>query len=128
MAEPSAARFAQRDEEFLDAPAMMRRSTWGDTLIERGEAMAAAPSAPPESRSSAGSADTTESVSLGRLLQEVDRGARQGAKQSEGRTGERVTRVPISEDIVLSVRNIEEGDAHLVEKLAKLLRRLGGLV
>ena len=61
------------------------------------------------------------------LLQEVERRARLGAKQSEGQTRERLTRVPITQDILLSVRNIRDDDAHLVEELAELLRRFGRL-
>jgi hypothetical protein len=60
-------------------------------------------------------------------LQEVERRARLGAKQSEGQTRERLTRVPITQDILLSVRNISDDDAHLVEELAELLRRFGRL-
>lgn len=64
---------------------------------------------------------------LGRLLQEVEHRARVGAKRAGGGIRERLTRVPITDEIVLSVRNIEDQDAHLVEKLARLLRRIGRL-
>ncbi len=60
------------------------------------------------------------------LLQEVEHRARLGVKQSKWRSREHLTRVPITEDISLSVRNITNKDAHLVEKLAALLRRIGG--
>ncbi len=64
---------------------------------------------------------------LRQLLREIERTARRGAKMSESQTSERVTRVPVTEDIVLSVRNITEENAALVEELAELLRRLGRL-
>ena len=64
---------------------------------------------------------------LGRLLQEVEHRAWVGAKRGGGGIRERLTRVPITDEIVLSVRNIEDQDAHLVEKLARLLRRIGRL-
>ena len=64
---------------------------------------------------------------LRQLLREIERTARRGAKMSESHTTERVTRVPVTEDIVLSVRNIDERDARLVEALANVLREVGGL-
>lgn len=64
---------------------------------------------------------------LERLLQEVEKRALVGAKRGRGGIRERLTRVPITEEIVLSVRNIEDEDAHLVEDLARLLRRIGRL-
>jgi DNA-binding transcriptional MerR regulator len=64
---------------------------------------------------------------LQKLLQEVERRARLGAKHGAGQTRERLTRVPITEDILLSVRNISDDDAHLVEELAEFLRRIGRL-
>ncbi len=64
---------------------------------------------------------------LAGLLQEVEHRALVGAKRGGGGIRERLTRVPITDEIVLSVRNIEDRDAHLVEKLARLLRRIGGL-
>jgi DNA-binding transcriptional MerR regulator len=64
---------------------------------------------------------------LGRLLREVERRALIGGKGRDSLARERVTRVPVSEEIVLSVRNIDDKDAHWVEKLAALLRRIGRL-
>ena len=61
------------------------------------------------------------------LLQAVEGRARFGAERSEGRTRERLTRVPITQEIILSVRNISDEDAHLVEELAEFLRRAGEL-
>lgn len=72
--------------------------------------------------------ERTESARrLHRLLQELDRRTRLGAKRSLGQTRERVTRVPVTEGIILSVRDIDDDDAHLVEELAELLRREGEL-
>jgi DNA-binding transcriptional MerR regulator len=64
---------------------------------------------------------------LGRLVREVDDRARHGSKSSAGPNREQLTRVAVTEDIILSVRNIEEEDAHLVEELAEILRRAGRL-
>ncbi len=61
------------------------------------------------------------------LLQEIERRAIAGATPTEGTTLERLIRVPVTESITLSVRNISEADAELVEQLAQLLRRVGGL-
>ena len=64
---------------------------------------------------------------LADLLREVHRRARAGAKRTRLKTGERVTRVPISEEIYLSVRNLDESDVPVVERLANAMRDLGGL-
>ena len=61
------------------------------------------------------------------LLQEVERRALVGGRGRGWLARERLTRVPITEEIVLSVRNIKDEDAHFVEKLARLLRRIGRL-
>lgn len=67
---------------------------------------------------------------LRELLQEIDLRARAGAARTRLRSGERVTRVtrvPVSDAIDLSVRNLDDRDARLVETLAKELRDLGDL-
>jgi len=64
---------------------------------------------------------------LEQLLQNVEQRALLGAKRGGGGLRERLIRVPITDEIVLSVRNIEDEDAHLVEDLARLLRRIGRL-
>lgn len=62
---------------------------------------------------------------LKELLAEVDRRSREGAKPSKGQTRERLTRVPVTKTMFLSVQDIDEEDAVLVEQLAEVLRRLG---
>jgi DNA-binding transcriptional MerR regulator len=64
---------------------------------------------------------------LGRLLKEVERRARRGAKGSAGQSSERVIRVAVTENIVLSVRNVGEEDGGVVERLAEILRRVARL-
>ena len=67
---------------------------------------------------------------LRELLREIDLRARKGEARTRLRTGERVTRVtrvPVSDAIDLSVRNLDDRDARLVETLAKELRDLGDL-
>jgi DNA-binding transcriptional MerR regulator len=85
------------------------------------------PAEPRAPRSQSGPSSEESDSELQTLLQEVELRTQIGAQQSRGRTRERVTRVPITEDITLSVRNIDDKDAHLVEKLAEFLRRLGRL-
>jgi DNA-binding transcriptional MerR regulator len=85
------------------------------------------PAEPRARRSQSGPSSEESDSELQTLLQEVELRTQIGAQQSRGRTRERVTRVPITEDITLSVRNIDDEDAHLVEKLAEFLRRLGRL-
>ena len=74
-----------------------------------------------------GQSATPSDSELQTLLQAVEQRARLGDERSSRTTRERLTRVPITEDILLSVRNISDDDAHLVEELAALLRRLGRL-
>lgn len=61
---------------------------------------------------------------LGELSRIVQERARTGAQMTTDYSGERLIRVPISDDIMLSVRNIPERDAQLVADLADLLRRI----
>lgn len=61
---------------------------------------------------------------LGKLSRTVQERARAGAAMTLDYSGERLIRVPITDDIMLSVRNIPERDAQLVEDLADLLRRI----
>ncbi len=82
---------------------------------------------PREEEATPSESEDGSDAALTTLLQEVEGLARRGSKQSHGQARERLTRVPVTEDITLSVRNIDDEDAHLVEKLAKLLRRLGRL-
>ena len=58
------------------------------------------------------------------LLLEIDERAA-GARSNRETTRERLTRVPVTESILLSVRDIGEEDAELVERLAEILRRIG---
>lgn len=104
-----------------DLSASMRRESmsWRSSSHRETESPRAAPS-PPQSASQS-------EPELQTLLQDVERRARVGAKQSKGRTSEHLTRVPITEDIILSVRNIKEKDVHLVERLAAFLRKVGRL-
>ncbi len=104
-------------EEFeISAPMAMRH--WEDSryVVRSARQRRAIHSRPP-----------AQADDLRGLLREVDRRAREGTKRSRARTGERVTRVPISDEIYLSVRNIDESDERLVETLAEALREAGGL-
>jgi len=89
-----------------------------EAMASRGRARGGSEARSPESPSD---------PELRTLLREVERRARRGAKGSEGQTRERLTRVPITDEILLSVRNISDKDSHLVEELAALLRRIGRL-
>lgn len=118
------------DSPLMEAPYASRSEE--SSLSKRRESMASP-------RDSRGRLETTQVDSarlpssgesheeLESLLKEVEHCARIGAERAGGGLRERVTRVPISDEIVLSVRNIEDDDAHLVEKLARLLRRIGRL-
>lgn len=64
---------------------------------------------------------------LRELLCQIEERATANANSSEQTTRERLTRVPITESILLSVYDISEEDAELVESLAELLRRIAGL-
>ena len=102
------------------------------SLGRRREAMAARqmPEAPRRSVIEGSPPDRSSTPSDSRirdLLQEIKRRASAAAAQSGEQTSERLTRVPVSEEIMLSVRDIPEEDAHLVEELAELLRRVGNL-
>ena len=81
--------------------------------------------APPETAlTELGSGDSDE---LSLLLQEIEHRAIAATTSPEQTTLERWIRVPVTDSIMLSVRNISEQDAEIVEQLAQLLRRLGGL-
>ena len=80
-----------------------------------------------QSQATSMDAQTDDLRHLALLLREIQDRARVGAKISSTSSGERLIRVPISRDILLSVRHIPEKDAHLVEQLASLLKRLGRL-
>ena len=118
--EESRLRSSERADSLVAMPASARRgamysrSSPDRTVIGQGVS-ASDPDRP------TGSLDSE----LEMLLQEVDRLARIGAKRSGVRTRERLTRVPVTDDIILSVRNIDDDDAHVVEKLAALLRQIG---
>lgn len=58
------------------------------------------------------------------LLLTIQQRADAGTLSSSGTSGERLMRVPITDDIMISVRNISEADADLVEALCQRLRRL----
>ena len=60
---------------------------------------------------------------LGELVKEVDQRARIASRSTKSDTREQLTRVPVTDNIILSVRNIDEKDAHLVEELAAMLRQ-----
>ena len=64
---------------------------------------------------------------LRELIQSVQDCADVGTRMNIDKVSEQLTRVPITDDIALSVRNIGGGDAKNVEELARLLRRLGKL-
>jgi DNA-binding transcriptional MerR regulator len=118
---------APRDSLSM-APASRRRETLQSRLV---------PSGSPSLRASTGDQSTGHFGrprdrkkivdDLGRLVREVDERAQHGFKSSSGPNREQLTRVAVTEDIILSVRNIEEDDAHLVEELAEVLRRAGRL-
>ncbi len=110
---------AAEASEFL--PASKRRERLSSRTRAPSEARAQAPG------HSMRESSATLDDQLQTLLQEVEGRARLGARLSQGRTGERLTRVPITQEIILSVRNISDEDAHLVEELAELLRRAGRL-
>ena len=123
---------SMRDSASLEAPSMVSRGSRGPSASRRRESMASREysHAAPESAhgdfelSSSGGEPNSE---LEQLLQKVEHRALIGAKRGGGGLRERLTRVPITDEIVLSVRNIEDEDAHLVEDLARLLRQIGRL-
>jgi DNA-binding transcriptional MerR regulator len=124
MTEPSAADAAPRRLASLDASsANSSRGNRRRSRVSRGRALGETKlrflASPPLQ-----SADPSD-LELKALLQEVGSRARLGAKESEGQVSERWTRVPITEEILLSVCNISDEDAHLVEELAELLRHIG---
>lgn len=107
-----------------DSFSLSRSRQSGDAALHgspRGEAKV------PRAEAEADSSATPSLQELRSLLQEIERRARRRSEQSELRSSERLTRVPISEEILMSVRDIDDQDAHLVEELAELLRRVGRL-
>jgi DNA-binding transcriptional MerR regulator len=126
---------SMRDSAALRAPSMeisRARRARGPSASMRRESMASREysRAVPESAhvdSELPSFGDELNSELEQLLQKVEHRALIGAKRSGGGLRERLTRVPITDEIVLSVRNIEDEDAHLVEDLARLLRRIGRL-
>jgi len=62
-----------------------------------------------------------ELARLGELMRMVQQRAQAGTQQTTDYSGERLIRVPISDDLILSVRNISEEDAPLVEELCRVL-------
>ncbi len=125
MDEPLVAGAVAGDSVAAEASNLLSASMRREALYSRNRA-------PSEVRAQAPPLSMRESTAppdprLQTLLQQVERRARLGAKRSEGRTGERLTRVPITEEIILSVRNISDEDAHLVEELAEFLRWAGRL-
>lgn len=125
MAEATMAGSVLEDSDAAEAskllPASMRRRALCARAESDGAPRAQAPQ--PSMRESNAPMDSR----LRTLLQAVEGRARLGAERSEGRTRERLTRVPITQEIILSVRNISDEDAHLVEELAEFLRRAGEL-
>jgi len=74
-----------------------------------------------------GAADTpAELARLGELMRMVQQRAQAATQQTTDYSGERLIRVPISDDIMLSVRHISEEDAPLVEELCQVLKKVMG--
>ena len=109
-------------------PASRRREALLSRLVPPESAKTGAPLANKKTGYFDGSRRRKKIVDeLGRLVREVDERARHGSKSSGGPNREQLMRVAVTEDIILSARNIEEEDAHLVEELAEVLRRAGRL-
>jgi DNA-binding transcriptional MerR regulator len=124
---------SMRDSAAVQAPSIMAsRGSRGPSASMRRESMASREYSHAVSEPLHGDAELSSSgdelnSELEQLLQNVEQRALIGAKRGGGGLRERLTRVPITDEIVLSVRNIEDEDAHLVEDLARLLRRIGQL-
>ncbi len=126
---------SMRDSAALQAPSMeisYSRGSRGPSASMRRESMASREYSHAVSESAHGDSELPSSgdelnSELEQLLQNVEQRALLGAKRGGGGLRERLIRVPITDEIVLSVRNIEDEDAHLVEDLARLLRRIGRL-
>jgi DNA-binding transcriptional MerR regulator len=63
---------------------------------------------------------------LGKLLREIQQRAEVGADDYDSSSREHLIRVPIADDIRLSVRNLGTDDAYLADELAALLKRVMG--
>lgn len=121
--EPSGKQLDWGDAGDASAPAA---TTFGEFDEQAAEQSSVEPPAMPmELDLGADRADDSELLEriseLSRIVQER---ARVGAQSTSDYSGERLIRVPITDDIMLSVRNVPEGDAQLVEDLAELLRRV----
>jgi DNA-binding transcriptional MerR regulator len=81
-----------------------------------------------DSMSLAGVTDdmSAELARLGELMRMVQARAQVGTQQTTHYSGERLMRVPITDDIMLSVRNISDDDAPLVEELCRVLQKVMG--
>lgn len=125
-APPDAETWSDPGESLSMAPASKRRETLQTRLV---------PPEPDAKRSlfteAAGYFDGSRrrkkiTDDLGSLVRAVDERARHSTTtSSSGPNREQLTRVAVTEDIILSVRNIDEKDVHLVEELAEVLRRAG---
>jgi DNA-binding transcriptional MerR regulator len=123
---PDAETWSDPGESFSMAPASKRRETLQTRLL---------PPEPDAKRSLLTEASEYFDGSrrrkkiadeLGRLVRAVDERARHSTTtSSSGPNREQLTRVAVTEDIILSVRNIDDKDVHLVEELAEVLRRAG---
>lgn len=91
----------------------------------RRRVMASAPGSDREGREPQSTAMQEEEPELKELLTEIERRSHKGAKSSRGQTREHLTRVPVTETMFLSVQDLDEEGANLVERLAEILRKLG---
>jgi len=125
MAEATMVGSALEDSDAAEASKLLPASMRRRALSARAESAGAPRAQAPQPSMRESSAPLVSRLRT--LLQAVEGRARLGAQRSEGRTRERLTRVPITQEIILSVRNISDEDAHLVEELAEFLRRAGEL-
>ena len=137
---PRMASMRQRRERMQTRPEQSEAPSWSDQEVRSAHPEPAyGDSGEPDSVSPALDNDLwSQTLSLGaetgdtsaeferlaKLSRIVQERARAGAAMTPDYSGERLIRVPITDDIMLSVRNIPERDAQLVEDLADLLRRI----
>ncbi|MBT8442284.1 MAG: hypothetical protein KJO76_07855 [Gammaproteobacteria bacterium] len=121
--EPSGKTFDWADAGDRSAPADTTDDAFGEQALDPTFPEPAAWSA--ELSLGSDRADDAELLErLSELSRIVQARAGVGAQSTSDYSGERLIRVPITDDIMLSVRNVPEGDAQLVEDLADLLRQV----
>jgi len=108
MAPPSARRDRMRSQVEQERP-----PSWSSLADEAPATRALAPDDPEK-----------DLQRLGELLREIQKCAEQGAGEYHGSLRDHLIRVPIADDIRLSVRNLGADDAHLADELAALLKRV----